>query len=207
MAKRNLVYAFVRMLGFLLLKMLFALEVRGEENLPLKGGLILAANHSSYLDPPAVSVSLPRQLHFLAKEELFEIRSLSWLIRQLNVLPLSRGKVSSRTMRKSIDILEQGGALMLFPEGTRIATEEIGGGKRGVGFLSCRTKVPVVPVLIEGTHKALAKGARWISPAKVKVTFGRPMYPQELSLETRGKKEVYQIISDRVMNEIKQLRR
>jgi len=205
MAKKNLFYAFVHITTTLLLRILFHLEVKGRKNIPCKGGFILAANHSSYLDPPIVSASSPRQLYFLAKEGLFEIRGLSWLIRKLNVLPISRDKVSLDIMHKSIDILKRGDGLSVFPEGTRIAAEKIAQGKRGVGFLSYHAKVPVVPTLIEGSHIALPRGKRWISLAKVRVTFGEPIYPQELPLKD-GEKEIYQTISDEVMDKIRQLK-
>jgi len=200
----NLFYAFLHIIGIPILKALFRLEVKGRENIPDKGGVILASNHASYLDPIVVATASPRQLYFLAKEDLFKVKFLSWVVRRLNALPVLREKVQIATTRKSIEILKKGEILLLFPEGTRTATGEISEGKRGVGLIAKSTGVPVIPVLIEGSGEALPKDKRWISSHKVWVTFGRPLYPETIKVKGK-KKEIYQTTSDRIMEEIRKL--
>jgi 1-acyl-sn-glycerol-3-phosphate acyltransferase len=196
----NIFYAFCHIIGGPLLKVLFRLEVKGRDNIPKRGGVVLASNHASFLDPPAVAIASPRQLHFLAKENLFKVKVLSWFVRKTNALPISRERMQMSIARKSLEILRKGGALLLFPEGTRSSTGKIAEGKRGVGLIATKANVPVVPVFIKGSGKALPINKRWITSHKVRVIFGKPLYPKEL----KGK-ESYQEFSDRVMEEIKKL--
>jgi 1-acyl-sn-glycerol-3-phosphate acyltransferase len=199
----NILYSFCHIIGRPLLKILFNLEVKGKENIPATGGVLLAANHASYLDPVVAGVASPRQLHFLAKEHLFEVRFLSWFARKTNVLPISRERIQVSITKKSLGILRKGGALLLFPEGTRSPSGTISEGKRGVGLIAYKANVPVVPVLIKGSDKALGRGAKWISVHKVSVTFSKPIYPEKSKEGT--KKILYQRLSDKVMEEIKKM--
>lgn len=199
----NILYSFCHIIGRPLLKVLFNLEVKGRKNIPATGGVILAANHVSFLDPPLVAISSPRQLHFLAREELFESRGFSWLISKLHAMPISRERMQVSITKKSLGILKNGEALLLFPEGTRIPSGTISKGKRGVGLIAYKADVPVVPVLIKGSDKALGREAKWISVHKVSVTFGKPIYPEKS--KNKQSKNLYQELSDKVMEEIRKL--
>ena len=186
-----------------ILKVLFNMEVRGKENVPKSGGVILAANHLSFLDPPAIAIASPRRVYFLARKELFKGKMFGWLIRELNAMPISNKKLRVGVIKKSLEILKEGEALLLFPEGTRSPAGTISGGKRGVGLIAYKAKVPVVPVLIKGSDKALAIGAKWISLRKISIVFGKPIEPEEI--RSKANKDFYQELSDNVMAEIKKL--
>lgn len=178
----------------LLFKLLWRLEVRGQENIPKQGGVLFAANHMSYADPPLVAVGSNRTLYFFAKEELFRIPIFGWLIKQTNAFPVKRYEHDIGAFKRAQQLLENGQVVLLFPEGRRSKTGVMGKAKPGVGMLAYKTNVPVVPVYISNSNQLKQF-------KKVKVTFGPPIYPAPLENE----KEQYQFFSDAVMDSIANL--
>jgi 1-acyl-sn-glycerol-3-phosphate acyltransferase len=113
---------------------------------------LFASNHRAYGDPPAVSCRLPREVHFVAKDTLFKIPVLGPLIRYLNAFPIRREVFDREAMGHAVKLLDAGKSVLIFPEGGRIHTEELGTARSGVGYLAIHTGVPVVPIFIEGTN-------------------------------------------------------
>lgn len=147
----------------------------GREHARLKGGMIVAANHRSFLDPFAIGGSLPwrRPMNYVAKVELFERRWQGWVLSRLGAFPIRRGESDEESMETARLIVERGGAVCIFPEGTRIRRGTLGDPKRGVGRLALQTGAPIVPVAVLGTEH-VRRGWR-IRPRKVKVRLGRAM--------------------------------
>jgi 1-acyl-sn-glycerol-3-phosphate acyltransferase len=147
----------------------------GREHARLKGGLIVASNHRSFLDPFAVGGSLPwrRPMHYVAKVELFERRWQGWVLSRLGAFPIRRGESDEESMETAREVVERGGAVCIFPEGTRIRRGTLGHPKRGVGRLALQTGAPVIPAAVLGTED-VRRGWR-IRPRKVKVRLGRAM--------------------------------
>src|SRR3954451_1327161 len=141
----------------------------------VKGGLIVAANHRSFLDPFVIGVSLPwrRPMNYVAKKELFEKRWQGWLLSRLGAFPIRRGESDEEAMKTSRLVLERGGTICIFPEGTRIRSGSLGTAKRGVGRLALQTGAAVIPVAVLGTER-VRRGWR-IRPRKVRLRLGRPM--------------------------------
>lgn len=131
----------------------------GQENMPMSGPVIVAPIHLSFLDPPAVAVASPRQLRFMAKEELFKI-PLGPLITSLGAFKIRRGESDTESIRLAISILEKGETLLVFPEGTRGDGVTMHPVNRGVTMLAKRTNAVVVPIAIVGTHILMPKGAK-----------------------------------------------
>jgi len=168
-------YIWAKLVGILLFKIFFSWEVKGRENIPKEGGVIIASNHLSYLDPPIIGIACPRKLHYLAKSSLFQIPVLKFVIKIFGAIPVERGKNYSTSIRKGIEILKRGECLVIFPEGTRNPKREIKIPKKGVAFLAYKAKVPIIPTKLKGTERALIKGGKFIKPAKVKLIFGFPI--------------------------------
>jgi glycerol-3-phosphate dehydrogenase (NAD(P)+) len=150
----------------------FRLRRLGREHIP-DGGVVLAANHRSFLDPFAIGCCLRRPVYFLAKQELFENPILGWFINCMGAFPVRRGASDEESMATALMLLERGEALVIFPEGTRIRAGSLAQPKRGVGRLALQSGAPVVPVAITGSERARA-GWR-IRPVKVHVRCGPPL--------------------------------
>ncbi len=147
----------------------------GREYARIKGGMIVAANHRSFLDPFAIGGCLPwrRPMNYVAKVELFERRWQGWILSRLGAFPIRRGESDEESMETARQIVERGGAVCIFPEGTRTRRGTLGAPRRGVGRLALQTGAPVVPTAVIGTEN-VRRGWR-IRPRKVKVRLGRAM--------------------------------
>lgn len=167
-------YIFLRMLFRLQFKIM-GWKIRGAENMPGSGPVILAINHQSLWDPIVAASSVSRQVHFMAKEELFAVPVLGRIITKVGAFPVRRGQGDINAIRKSLAVLKEEQVLGLFPEGTRSKTGEIQKGMPGMVLLMERSKAPVVPVKVSGTKSLLTKG--W---GKITVVIGEPLTAQTL---------------------------
>ena len=136
-----------------LLTAIWGIKATGLENVPLTGPLIIAANHASLVDAPLVAaVIAPRRRPFaMGKRELFENPILGWWLRRAGAFPIDRRGDAISALRRALDVLEKGGCLAIYPEGTRVKPGQRRAPKAGVAFLSARTGAPVVPVRVLGT--------------------------------------------------------
>ena len=144
-------YWFVQLITKALSRILFSLEVEGKENIPERGAFIIAGNHCSNLDPPIIAVSVSRKLSFLAKRELFENKAFANILDNLNCIALDRMGIGKSVIKQSINVLNSGRGLLVFPEGTRSIDGKFGKGKAGVSVLAFASGAPVVPAFIDGT--------------------------------------------------------
>lgn len=187
-----------------------SLEVVGREKVPAEGGVIVAANHVSYLDIPIVGCALARRADFLAKAELFRTPVVGWLFRRLGGVPIRRGGLDRAALAEVQRRLAQGRLVVMYPEGTRSPDERLQDAKPGIGMLVARTGVPVVPAYVAGTGEAWPPGARWLRCRPITVIFGEPMTwggPQAEWEENDVTKRRYQRISDEIMSSIAALQR
>jgi 1-acyl-sn-glycerol-3-phosphate acyltransferase len=147
----------------------------GKGHGPLKGGLIVASNHRSFLDPFAIGGILPwrRPMNYVAKVELFERRGQGWLLSRLGAFPIRRGEADETAMETARQVAERGGTVCIFPEGTRIRSGTLAAPKRGVGRLALQTGAAVLPTAVFGTEH-VRRGWR-IRPRKVTVRLGPAM--------------------------------
>lgn len=156
-------------------------ELRGVENVPESGPLLVAPIHLSHIDPPLVGSLAPRQLQFMAKKELFFF-PLGLLIKSLGAFPVSRGDGDSAAIRWTISELQAGKAVLVFPEGTRGDGVTLGPIQAGIAMLAKRSGAMVMPVGINGTHKMMPRGKSFPKRAKIIVAFGKPFTYDEVAI-------------------------
>jgi glycerol-3-phosphate dehydrogenase (NAD(P)+) len=147
----------------------FRLRRLGTEHIP-EGGVILASNHRSFLDPFAIGCCLGRPIYFVAKQELFKNPLLGWILNCLGAFPIKRGASDEESVKTSLALLEDGHPVVIFPEGTRIRTGSLGSAKRGVGRLALQSGKPVVPIAVTNSEQA-RRGWR-IRPVRVHLRCG-----------------------------------
>jgi 1-acyl-sn-glycerol-3-phosphate acyltransferase len=166
------VYWAIRIVVKPVLLVYFRLSRRGQAHVP-GGGVILASNHRSFLDPFVLGTCIPRPIYFMAKSELFAIPIVGWLLNCLGAFPVRRGESDAESTRTALALLERGEVVVIFPEGTRVTRGSLGRPRRGVGRLALQSGKPVVPVAVTGSEHA-RRGAL-IRPVKVHLRFGAPV--------------------------------
>jgi len=199
-----MLYKILKPIAGALVRWRLGLQVRGAEHVPGSGPVLVVSNHQSVLDPPIIGSATSRTLHFMAKVELFGIPGFGWLIRNLNAHPVRREGSDPKALRTAARLLEEGEALLAFPEGTRSRDGSFGEGKPGIGMLAVLTEVPVVPAYVTGTLHALPRGAWWPRHSKVRVSFGPALHFRPDP--GPGRKERYREAAQEMMRAIAQLR-
>jgi 1-acyl-sn-glycerol-3-phosphate acyltransferase len=197
-------YAVVKSIVRVLLRLLCRVEGRGQHHVPETGPILLVANHSSVLDPPLVGAMAPRPLSYLAKEELFRIPLFGRLIAAVNARPVRREGADAKALRAALRLLEKGEALLVFPEGTRGDEGTLRTPKAGAGMLAVLSGVPVVPAYVRGSGGVWPRGRSLPRPGKVVVAFGTPMTFERTPGVDR--KEQYEAASRAMMDAIERLR-
>ncbi len=177
------------------------------ERVPRTGPVILAANHASFFDPPLIGSGLPRAINYLARESLFRFPLIGPVLRSWNVVPVDREGGGAAGLKAILDRLLQGGAIILFPEGTRTRDGHFQAARSGIGLTVIKSRAPVVPVRVFGTYEAFGRHHRWPRPYPVRVKFGRPLFFEALRDEARRcpkprLKEIYQDVADELMRQI-----
>ena len=162
-------------MGAILYKLLFGFKAVGKENIPSKGGCILASNHLSHLDPLALGIPSCRRLNFIARKSLFNGRFFGRFMSSISVFAVGEERMDARGIKEALRRLKAGKIVAMFPEGTRSKDGKLQPGKIGIGLLALKSRVPVVPVRVIGTGQALPIGARFIRPRPVSTYFGRPL--------------------------------
>ena len=176
-------------------------KIHGWENIPLNGGIIIASNHISYFDPPILGSCIPREVHYLAKWELFKFKPLGYFLRSVNAIPIKRNVIDRQALIESLEILKQGKALLVFPEGTRNLRAKLLPPKFGVGKLALEAGVPIVPAHIANSQKPTRA---FLSGKTIEVKFGSPI-PKTWLEQVPRDKEGYRLVVAEIMQRIKKL--
>ena len=150
-------------------------QVRGRENIPVQGPLLVVANHLSVADPPLLNLSLERQIIFMAKDKLFRFRGLSCFLRGLGAFPVRQGQPDRKALRQGEQLLAQGLALVVFPEGRRSRSAELQRSFSGPALIALRSGAPILPVGITGSEK-LESVVWMLRRPKITVNIGRPFH-------------------------------
>lgn len=196
----SFLYRTVLFLSWCIGKFFFRLKVYGLEHY-YPGGAIIAANHTSFLDPPIVSVSWPEEVHFLARDTLFKNRFFGALIRNVNAHPVGRDSADISAIKTVCSLLEAGKKVVLFPEGTRSKNGELQPLKPGMGMFIVRTKTAVIPAYIHGAFQVWGRHQKWPRLFRqVACVFGSPITAAAFS--HLDKKEAQAKISEQLSQAI-----
>lgn len=200
--------------GWTLFRVMYATYFRWRvlhpERVPLEGAVLLASNHASFLDPPLVGSGLKRQCTFLARDTLFRFRFTRWLLTHWQAVPIDRDGGGAAGMKRILEALGLGRAVILFPEGTRTRDGRLQPVRSGVGLLVVKSEAPVVPVRVWGTFEAYGRAVKFPKPKRVTVKYGQPLHFRELRAEAKScskerLKAIYQEIADEIMAAIAKL--
>jgi 1-acyl-sn-glycerol-3-phosphate acyltransferase len=183
------VYQFSTFLFKIFLLLWHRLRIFGAEKIPDEGGILMASNHASFLDPPVAGVGYrKRPIHFMARNTLWNSKFGTWWMTKVGCIPVSRGTGDMRALKTTIKMLKEGKAVSMFPEGTRTENGELQKALGGIGFIIEKSGCAVVPSYIDGTFKAYPKGAKFIKPNKVTITYGEPITQEEFQALGTGRK-------------------
>lgn len=202
----RLVYRLLQALVWIIAKTLLRVSVKGVENVPKAGGYILApGGHRSILDTPLTSLAGTRVLRYMGAETYFGIPGLGLFLRAMGGFPVERSTTDRRALRLSEEVLRNGEPLVVFPEGTRQQGPIVQPLKEGAAFLACRARVPIVPVGIGGTERAMPIGGRFIRPSRVAIVVGEPIHPPERSEGERVKRSTVSTLTAQLHRQLQEL--
>ena len=184
-------YSVARDIVSVIVKICFRVKYIGCENIPDDTGYIYCANHISFTDPIFIACNRKLKFHFIAKEELFKFKPFGWLLKKVHAIPVKRGSGDIGAMKKGIEALNNKNNLMIFPEGTRSKTGEMGEAKNGMALLVKKTGCGVVPCALIGKPHFFKRS---------KVVYGKPVPAGFFE----GEKDL-NVITSYIVNEIKKL--
>jgi 1-acyl-sn-glycerol-3-phosphate acyltransferase len=172
-----ILYQFVRSLIAVVSRAYWRLTIEGRENVPTTGAFVLAPVHRSFIDFALVSGVTGRRMRYMGKDSLWKVSLFGRFISALGAFPVRRGAADREALRRSIEVVERGDPLVLFPEGTRRFGPTIEHLFDGAAYVATRAGVPVVPVGIGGSERAMQKGKKLPRPVKIHIVVGKPLHP------------------------------
>jgi len=176
----------------------------GKEHIPAKGPVIFAANHVSFYDPPAIGACLHRQINYFARDTLFKGLFGKGLV-QIGTIPVARENAEMKSLRAIFNALKAGGAVAIYPEGTRSPDGQLAEPKAGAGMIACKSRATIIPTRVFGTYEAYGRQRKIPKiGGRIHIAYDRPMATEELD---PGKEhpERYQEASRRIMERIADL--
>ncbi|PWU08062.1 MAG: 1-acyl-sn-glycerol-3-phosphate acyltransferase [Verrucomicrobia bacterium] len=206
----NALYRFAWLSFRVFFRLYFRWRVYNAERVPREGAVIIASNHASYLDPPFVGTSLPRGISYLARENLFKYPVIGWILRTVYAVPVDREGGGAQGLKVILDRLLDGGAIILFPEGTRTRDGKLQPPRSGIGLTVIKSTAPVVPVRIFGSFEAYGRPVKFPRPRQVVLKYGMPMRFEKFRAEAKScssarLKEIYKETADEIMAAIAKL--
>jgi 1-acyl-sn-glycerol-3-phosphate acyltransferase len=194
-----------------ILNILFRPWVRGAENVPKRGGAILASNHLSFVDSIFLPLKLRRQVTFLAKSDYFTGKGfkgalIRWFFKATGQLPIDRsgGKASEDSLNTGLGVLERELLLGIYPEGTRSPDATLYRGRTGIARMVLEAKVPVIPVAMIDTEKVMPIGQKYPNIQRVGVVIGDPLdFSRFAGME--GERAVLRSVTDQIVYRIMRL--
>lgn len=200
----DLTYRVLVGLARLLTRVIWRFEVTGRDRLPTVGPFILCPVHRSYVDFLVAGMAVPRRMRFMAKDSLWRAPRFGRFIEAMGAFPVDRSGADRAALRCAEEAISGGEPLVMFPEGRRQEGPAVTEMQQGPAFVACRNRVPLVPVGIGGSDRAMPIGAKLIRPAKVRVLIGEPIYP-DVPLEGRVPRKVVEETTEQLRTELQEL--
>lgn len=186
-------------------RLLWRLRIEGQEHVPSDGAFVLAPVHRSFIDFGLVSGVTRRRMRYMGKDSLWRFKPLGSLLSALGAFPVRRGAADREALRRSIEVVEGGEPIVIFPEGTRRSGPTVDNLFEGAAYVASREGIPIVPVGIGGSEHALPKGKRLPRPVKVNVIVGQPIPPPERDGNGRVPRRAVHELTARLEREIQRL--
>lgn len=187
-----MIYKLGRFITYLISLILFRITIIGKENIPETGGALICPNHISNIDPVVISFTTPREIHYMAKAELFKNALLAWFFRKVKAFPVNREKVGVETIKTSLKILKEEEILGIFPEGHRVDPNDRTQPASGFVVFAIKTKSPIIPVRIKGKYSFRGK---------IEIIIGKPIYLEEYYGKKLSEEETHQL-SQKIMDNV-----
>jgi 1-acyl-sn-glycerol-3-phosphate acyltransferase len=197
-------YRFGYKLSWLLGRLCFSFKVYGRDLIPNKGGCILAMNHESYLDPPLAGMCCRRPIYFLARKTLLDWPIMGKIFPKCNVVPVDQERADMSALKNVIKLVRNGECTIVFPEGGRTPDGKLHPAQPGLGLVIAKSLAPVVPMRIFGAYRAFPIHGK-ITCTPVRIVVGEPMIFTEADLAGASGRELYQRLSERVMQRIAEI--
>jgi 1-acyl-sn-glycerol-3-phosphate acyltransferase len=192
-------YGCLRGASLLLFRPFFRVRRVGPPRKVPRGGVIVCANHASYLDPAFLQFVIPRRVTYLMTNTFYQRKGARWFFKLVCAIPVDSGRLAHQGMRRAIDLLRKGRLVGIFPEGRLTRDGTLSPAQRGVAILARMAGVPVLPLGIAGSFRAWPHGARRPRRADVRVAFGRPLFFRPDPDHDRDDEQAF---AERVMAEV-----
>lgn len=201
----RLLYVLARAVVVGLTRAFTRMRVEGADRVPPTGAFVLAPVHRSYIDTPIAAAVTRRRLRFMWKDSLWKWKGPGWVLSALGGFPVSRGSADREALRHSVQVLEAGEPLVLFPEGERKSGPVVQPLFQGASYVAVKAGVPVVPVGIGGSERVMPKGVRFPRPRKVVVVVGEPIHPPAANAQGRAPRDAVRDMSAHLYDELQRL--
>lgn len=198
-------YGFIRFVVVGFCRLFWRLSVRGREHVPASGPFVLAPVHRSNVDTVFVSTITRRRMRFMGKDSMWKIRFFGAIWTALGAFPVRRGSADREALRRCIEVIEQGEPVVIYPEGTRQTGPEVQPLFEGAAYIATRTGVPIIPVGIGGSEKAMHKGSKLLYTVKVHIVLGPPLLPEVPDEGKRASRRSVRELTDKLHTEVQKL--
>lgn len=200
-----ILYRVVRALIAGFCRIYWRMSIEGREHVPAHGPFVLAPVHRSNVDFAIASAVTKRRMRFMGKDSLFKVKPFAAFISALGAYPVHRGAADREALRRTMEMIEGGEPVVIFPEGTRQSGPEVQPLFEGAAYVATRTGVPIIPVGIGGSEKAMPKGSKLLYPAKVSVVIGPALHPTPSEDGKRTSRRAIHELTEQLHTEIQKL--
>ena len=201
---QRLWYALIRGIVAGFCRLFWRLSVTGQENIPKSGPFILAPVHRSNVDFAIAAAVTPRWMRYLAKDSIWKL-GLGRIWESLGAIPVARGTADRPAMRALEEAIERGEPVVMFPEGTRQSGPVVQPLFDGTAYIASRTRVPIIPVGIGGSEKAMPKGSKLLRPVKIAAVVGTPIVPEAREVGARVPRRAVTDLTAKLKDEVQRL--